>query len=124
MPKLWYTSPLGEYCSDFFKSCTSMTSIDFLVNPFVLPVMEGVPSVVRPHNLAGFCSSFSITLIACSHISCPVVVEERLAMYNDSSTTSKPTVAAMLNMSSWAVSLMSVLSSKARRKAAHDCNLF
>ena len=51
-----------------------------------------------------------------------VVGKERLAMSINSSTTSKPTVTALMNMTSRAVSLMSVLSSKARLKAAHDFN--
>ena len=86
--------------------------------------MEGAPSVVRTHNLAGFSSNLSITLITCSQISSPVVVEERLAMSKDSSTTSKPTVTVLMTMTSRAVSLMSVLSSKARLKAVHDLNIF
>ena len=58
----------------------------------------------------------------CSQITCPVVMEERLAMSKKSSTTSWTTVTALINMTSRAVSLMSVLSSKARLKAAHDFN--
>ena len=84
------------------------------MNPFVLPVMVGAPSVVRPYNLVGFSSNFCTTLITFSQISCTVVVEERLAMYKNSSTTSKPTVTDLMNMTSWAVSLMSVLSSEGR----------
>ena len=42
--------------------------------------MEGAPSVVRPHNLAGFSSNISTNLITCSHICSRVVVEERLVM--------------------------------------------
>ena len=85
--------------------------------------MEKAPSVVRPHYLAGFSSNFSTTLIACSQISCPVVVKQRLAMSKNSSTASKPTVTALMNKTSRAVSLMSVLPSKTRLKAAHDFNL-
>ena len=86
--------------------------------------MEGAPSVERPHNLAGFRLNFYTTLIACSQITCLVVVEERLAMSKSSSTTSKPTVTSLMNMTSLAVSDMSVLSSKARLKAENHFNLF
>ena len=44
-------------------------------------------------------------------------------MSKNSPMTSKQTVASLMNMTSWAVSLMSVLSSKGRLKAAHDFNL-
>ena len=37
--------------------------------------------------------------------------------------TSKPTVTDLVNMTSWAVPLMSELSPKARLKATHDFNL-
>ena len=43
-----------------------------------------------------------------------MLVEERLALSKYSSTSSKPTVTSLVNIASWAVSLMSVLSSKAR----------
>ena len=71
--------------------------------------MEGAPFVVRPHNLAGFSSNFSTTLITCSQISCPVVVEERFAMSKKFPATSRPTITALMNITSRAVSLMSVL---------------
>ena len=41
----------------------------------------------------------------------------------NSSTTSKPTVAAQMNMTSRPVSQMSVLSPKARLKVTHDLNV-
>ena len=91
--------------------------------PFVISVTDGAPAVVRPFNLSGFCSIFSTTLITCTQISCPVAVEERLAMSKYSSTTSKPTATDLMYMTSRAVPLMSVLSSKARLKAAHDFNI-
>ena len=96
---------------------------NFVVNPFILLVMEGAPSVVTPHNLAGFSSNFSTTLSTCSQISCPVVVEEKLAISKNSSTISKSEVTALMKMTSWAVSLMSVLSSKVRLKVSHNFNL-
>ena len=73
--------------------------------------------------MAGFSLNFFTTLITCSQIFCPVVVEERLAMSKNSSITSKPTVTALTNMTSRAVSFMSVLSSKGRLKAARDLSL-
>ena len=85
--------------------------------------MEGAPCVVTPHNLAGFSSKFSTTLSTCSQISFPVVVEERLAIYKNSSTILKSGVAALIKMTSSAVSQMSVLSSKTRLKASHNFNL-
>ena len=44
-------------------------------------------------------------------------------MSKDSSTTSKPTVTVLMTMTSRAVSLMSVLSSKTRLEAANNFNL-
>ena len=76
--------------------------------------------MVRPCNLAGYSSNFSTTLIMCSYISFPMDVEERPAM---SKNQSKPTVTALMNMTSRAASLMSVLSSKVRLKAAHNFSL-
>ena len=49
--------------------------------------------------------------------------QERLALSIGSSTTSEPTIAALIYMARWVVSIMSVLSSKARLKAAHVINL-
>ena len=72
----------------------------FVINPFVLPVMEGAPSVVTPHNLAGFSSNFLTTLSTCSQISCPVVVEKRLAISKNSSIISKSAVTALIKMTS------------------------
>ena len=72
--------------------------------------MKGAQSGAWPHNLAGFSSNFSTTLITCSLIFCPVVVGERLAISKNSSTTSRPTVTALMSMTSRAVSLMSVTS--------------
>ena len=46
-------------------------------------------------------------------------VEKRHTI-SKNSTTSKTTVTALMNMTSWAVSFMSVLSSSARLKAAYD----
>ena len=69
--------------------------------------MEGVPSVVTPHNLAGFSWNFSITLSTCSEICYPVVVEERLAISKNSSTISNWAVTTLMKMTSWAVSLTS-----------------
>ena len=53
--------------------------------------MEEARYVVGPHDLAGFTLNFYTALVTCSQISCPVVVEERLAMFKGS-TTSQPTV--------------------------------
>ena len=44
-------------------------------------------------------------------------------MSKNSSTTSKLAATTLINMTSWAVSLMSVISPKARLKAAHNVNL-
>ena len=96
---------------------------NFVGNLFILPVMEGAPSVVTPHNLVGFSSNFSTTLSTYSQMSCPVVVEERLAISTNSSTISKSAVTALKKMTSWAVSLKSVVSSEARLKASDDFNL-
>ena len=79
--------------------------------------MKGAPSVGRPQNLAGFSLNLFTTLITCSHISCPVVVDERHAMSSNSSTASKTTVTALMGMTCRAVSLMSVLSYKASLKS-------
>ena len=102
-------------------------SIFFIVQSIkynqVQTFLHSLSCQMASHNLAGFSSSLFTTLIACSQISCPVVVEERLAMSKNSSTTSKPTVTALMNKTSRAVSLMSLLSYKARLKAAHNFNL-
>ena len=103
--------------------CAPTAVRNFVVNPFILPVMEGAPSVVTPHNLAGFSSNFSTTLSTCLQISCSVVVEKRFAISKISSTISKSAVTALMKMTSWAVSLMLVLSSKARLKASHNFNV-
>ena len=73
---------------------------NFVVNPFILPVMGGAPSIVSPHNLAGFSSNFPTTLSTCSQMSCHVVVEETLAISKNSSTISKSTVTAPMKMTS------------------------
>ena len=79
--------------------CSNGTNVHkCLVNPFVPPVMEGAPCVVRPHNLAGFSSNVSTNLITCLQISGPAVVKERLTMSTNSSTTLKPTVTAATGM--------------------------
>ena len=104
-------------------SCAPTASIDFLVGPLALPVMEGAPSDVGTHDLAGFSLNLSSTQITCWQISCPVLVDERLVMSWDSSTTPKPTVTDLMNATSRAVSLISVLTSKARLMAEHDSNL-
>ena len=96
----------------------------YLVNPFVILVMEGAPSVARPHNLAGFSTNFFTTLITCSDISSHVVKEEGLVKSKYSSTTSKPTVTAVMIITDWTVSHISVLSFKARQNAAHDFYLY
>ena len=51
-----------------------------------------------------------------------MAVEERLAMSKNSSTTSKPTVNALMNMTSLAVTYVCAVI-KARLKAAHNFNL-
>ena len=103
--------------------CAPTAVRKFVVNPFLLPFIEGAPFVVTPHNLAGFISNFSTTLSICWQISCPVVVEERLVISKNSSTISKSTVTALMKITSVTVSLMSVLSSKVRLKTSHDFNL-
>ena len=103
--------------------CAPTAFEKFVINSFVLPVIEGTPSVVTQHNLAGFSSNFVTTLSICLQISCPVVVEERLAVSENSSIISKSAVTALIKMTSQAVSLMSVLSSKVKLKASHDINL-
>ena len=93
------------------RFCVPTAVRNFVENPFILAVMEGAPSVVTLHNLAGFSSNLSTTLSTCSQISCPAVVKERLAISKNSSTISKSAVTALMKMTSWAVSLMSVVSS-------------
>ena len=79
-------------------SSAQTASRNFFMNPIFLFVMEGAPSVARPCNFSGLSSKFFTNIITYTQTSCPIGVEERLAMSNNSSILSKSTVTAMMNI--------------------------